>query len=223
MRETIKKIPVIGPFVRKIYRTVKPVKPFSNSTFYWEDRYESGGSSGPGSYNKLARFKSEIINDFIKEHNIQSVIDHGCGDGRQLKLAKYKSYIGLDVSSKAVSLCRKKFRKDGSKVFKTYDEYNDETAELALSLDVIFHLVEEDVYNSYMKILFNSSERFVIIYSSNKDSEQNRHEKHRKFTTYVEKNFLDWELIQHVPNKYPYTGDISKSSSSDFFIYKKSS
>lgn len=223
MKETIKKIPIIGPFIRRIYRAFKPIKPFLNSASYWEDRYKSGGSSGAGSYGKLARFKAVIINDFVKKHKIQSIIEHGCGDGNQLKLAKYKSYIGFDVSSAAISLCKKSFRKDNSKVFKTNEEYKDEMAELAFSLDVIFHLVEDDIYHSYMKRLFNSSEKFVIIYSSNIDTEPGQHERHRRFTTYVEKNFPDWKLMQHIPNKYPYTGNINKGSMSDFYIYKKSS
>ena len=222
MKETIKKIPIIGPFVRKVYRVLKPIKPFLNSESYWEDRYKSGGSSGAGSFGKLAKYKAEIINDFVCKNTIQSIIEHGCGDGNQLKLAKYKFYIGFDVSSAAISLCKKSFREDNSKVFKTNEEYKDDMAELALSLDVIFHLVEDDIYQLYMKRLFTSSKKFVIIYSSNIDIEPSQHERHRIFTTYVEKNFPDWKLLQHIPNKYPFSGNIKKGSMSDFYIYKKS-
>jgi len=222
MKEIVKKIPVLGPFIRNIYRLLKPLKPFSNSESYWENRYMSGGTSGAGSFGKLARYKAEIINGFVCKHNIKSVIEHGCGDGNQLKLAKYKFYTGFDVSSAAISLCKKSFHGDNSKIFKTNEEYNYETAELALSLDVIFHLVEDDIYQSYMKRLFNSSEKFVIIYSSNKDTGPDQHERHRKFTVDVDKKFSDWKLVQHIPNKYPFTDNINKGSMSNFYIYKKS-
>lgn len=90
---------------------------WTNSAEYWEKRYESGGDSGVGSYNKLAEFKADIINDFVNEHNIKTVIEWGCGDGNQLKLANYREYIGIDVSQKAVSMCKEIFAKDSAKKF----------------------------------------------------------------------------------------------------------
>ncbi|WP_048031256.1 MULTISPECIES: hypothetical protein [Brevibacillus] len=47
----------------------------------WEDNYASGGNSGLGSYGVLALFKAEVINEYIKEQQVKSVIEFGCGDG----------------------------------------------------------------------------------------------------------------------------------------------
>src|SRR5437899_4317923 len=58
-------------------------------------------NSGLGSYDKLAEFKAEVLNGFVKENTIKSVIEYGCGDGNQLKFAEYPSYLGFDVSVKA--------------------------------------------------------------------------------------------------------------------------
>ena len=71
-----------------------------NSKQYWKNRYLKNGTSGSGSYNKLANFKAEIINNFVDKHNIQSIIDYGVGDGNQLKLinTNNKVYTGIDVS-----------------------------------------------------------------------------------------------------------------------------
>ena len=55
-----------------------------NSSKYWEDRYKNGGNSGAGSYNTLAKFKASVINHFIENNKIQSLIDYGVGDGNQL-------------------------------------------------------------------------------------------------------------------------------------------
>lgn len=80
---------------------------FIGSRIYWENRYLKGGTSGKGSYNKLAKFKANIINLFITQYQINSVIDFGCGDGNQLQFANYPYYIGLDISKTAISMCKK--------------------------------------------------------------------------------------------------------------------
>lgn len=71
---------------------------FGGSREYWEARYSQDGDSGSGSIGRLARFKAEFLNSFVLEHDVGSVIEFGCGDGRQLQLAEYPRYIGLDVS-----------------------------------------------------------------------------------------------------------------------------
>ena len=44
-------------------------------------------------------------------------------------------------------------------------------ADLTLSLDVIYHLVEDDVFVSAMRALFDKAARFVVIYASNQDAD----------------------------------------------------
>ena len=129
-------------------------KPFAGSEAYWTARYESAGSSGPGSYNKLAEFKAEVLNDFVKQKNITTIIEYGRGDGNQLKLAAYPSYIGFEISPRAIALCENAFIGDPTKKFKLMKDYQGETAQLTLSLDVIFHLVEDQVFEEHMRKLF---------------------------------------------------------------------
>jgi len=105
-------------------------------------------------------------------------------------------------------------------------EYSFETADLTLSLDVIFHLLEDEVFDQYMQRLFNSSNRFVIIYSSNTDEQKMamcEWVKHRKFTDWADNNMPEWELARFIPNKYQFIkyGEDSTSSFSDFYIYIK--
>jgi hypothetical protein len=56
-----------------IKKIVKRFKRKFSSTEYWEQRYQSGGNSGSGSYNHLADFKANFINDFITKYNVHSV------------------------------------------------------------------------------------------------------------------------------------------------------
>lgn len=198
-----------------------------NSGLYWEQRYRKGGNSGGGSYGRLADFKAQVINDFISEKNIRKVIDFGCGDGNQVSLIKCKSYIGFDVSKSAIMICRNKFGSDKTKSFFLYDPacFSDNhrifRSDLVLSLDVLFHLVEDKVFNDYMANLFRCSEKFVIIYSTNFDRPQTYHERHRVFTDWVEKNAKGWTLCKKIGNIYPHNNvDQQNSSDADFYIFE---
>ncbi len=200
-------------------------KRFSTSEDYWQRRYAAGGNSGAGSYDKFAEFKADFLNRFVREHQVNSVIEFGCGDGNQLKLAAYPSYIGFDVSSTAVTLCKEIFKDDASKRFKLVGDYAGEVAVLSLSLDVVYHLVEDDVFEQYMSRLFGSSSKYIIIYSSNHDEQQSTrfaHVRHRKFTDWVDKNQPGWMLIQHMPNEFsPDKVGVADGSWADFFVYER--
>jgi len=194
--------------------------PFSEQ--YWIERYAKGKNSGLGSYGKFAIFKAEIINDFVRQNDINKVIEYGCGDGNQLEKLIFKKYSGFDVSPKAISLCRQKFHEDNTKQFKLMKDYNNETADLTISLDVIYHLVEDRVFEAYMSRLFSSSSRYVIIYSTNfKEQLEGPYIRHREFTDWVKKNWKQWQLVKVIPNKYPFTGDEKTGCRTDFFIYEK--
>jgi SAM-dependent methyltransferase len=218
----IKRVPVLRKPAYLLYHFF--TGPFKGSERYWEQRYARGGHSGPGSAGHLAAYKAEILNTFVKTNKIKTVLEYGCGEGKQLELACYPNYTGFDVSPSAIGLCKEKFKANKSMVFKLMSEYNGERAELTLSLDVIYHLVEDEIFHRYMERLFSSSHGYVIIYSSNTDKnvkDQPRHVKHRKFTKWVECHAPTWELIQHIPNKYLYKSPDGTGSFADFYIYKK--
>jgi hypothetical protein len=221
LKAFIGSLPIVGDLVRTVYNRFNR---FTGVQSYWEKRYASGGDSGAGSYGKFAAFKAEVINGFVREHNIASVIEYGCGDGNQLKLFTFPRYTGFDISPTAVAQCRDMFAGDTTKNFKLASEYDGETAELTLSLDVIYHLVEDDIFNDYMMRLFGSASRFVIIYSDNGDNipkVEMPHVRHRQFTQWVENQMIGWNLLKKIPNKYPYKGNHTKGSFADFYIYER--
>ena len=212
----------------RIYFRYFKNKKFSASDEFWEKRYQKGKDSGPGSYNRLAEFKAEVINNFVRNNNIQSVIEFGCGDGNQLRLADYPNYTGLDVSKTTLQNCINIFKDDKTKSFLLYnsnafvDNHKIINGELSMSLDVIYHLVEDSIFMPYMTHLFNSATKYVIIYSSNRDNIQQSHVRERNFSKWVEANCKEWELAEVIKNKYPYDPmDPDNTSISDFFIYKR--
>jgi hypothetical protein len=77
------------------------------------------------------------------------------------------------------------------------------------------------VFDAYMRRLFESARRFVIVYSSNMDQDWPRkHVRHRQFTRWVEQNKPDWYLQSTLKNAYPYDpADPDQTSFADFYVF----
>tara|TARA_R110002072_G_scaffold4788_8_gene33413 strand:- start:8 stop:583 length:576 start_codon:yes stop_codon:yes gene_type:complete len=188
------------------------------STFeIWDNRYKNNGNSGNGSYGLLAEFKAEIINNFIYENNIHDIIELGCGDGNQCSLFKIEHYLGLDISPAIINYCKNKFKNNSKYNFEIYnnDYLNNKKYELSLSLDVIYHILDDNEYKKYMKDLFNFSNKYVIIYSNNYKGHKVGHMYTKNFTKDIEKWFNNYKIKQIIKQKYP------QQSSADFYIYEK--
>jgi SAM-dependent methyltransferase len=228
MRAFVKRLPIVGPLARETYRWImsRRTVTFGSTGLYWQQRYAEGGNSGDGSYGRLAEFKAEVLNAAVAEHGIRSVIEFGCGDGNQLTLARYPEYTGFDISEIAVELCRQRFVNDATKRFATMDAYSGEQADLALSLDVIYHLVEDSTYHDYLERLFGAARNRVVVYSSNFEqlpTPQVPHVRHHEFLSWVRHRFPQWALERRVPNRYPYRKDDGSGSLADFYFFLKQS
>ncbi|MBX3436153.1 MAG: class I SAM-dependent methyltransferase [Planctomycetaceae bacterium] len=197
---------------------------FTGSNDYWVRRYRKGRNSGGGSYGRLAAFKAQVLNDFVRERGIQTVIEFGCGDGNQLALATYPQYLGFDISRDALALCRTRFADDPSRTFRHVEDDRGEQAQLALSLDVLYHLVEDDIFERYVRRLFSGATEHVVIYSSNtaeNGPQQGEHVRHRRFTDWIDRSLPEWRLVRHLPNAFPFEGDDREGSFADFFFYER--
>ncbi len=209
-------------FLAKLFVYLKMIilkEQFSSSSNYWENRYKKNKTSGSGSYGDSAKFKSKIINDFVNENDVKNILELGCGDGNQLSLAKYPFYVGVDVSDSVIQKCKSNFAGDNEKIFHNLSEFmkikNNYTFDLSLSLDVIYHLVEDNVFISHINELFSSS-KYVIIFSTDFDDifYQRLHIRNRKFTDFIKENIKNYQLIKEIKNE-------NKFSKVNFYIYKK--
>jgi glycosyltransferase involved in cell wall biosynthesis len=196
---------------------------FEGSSDYWERRYREGQTSGVGSYGRYARYKAEVLNGFVAAHGIRRVAEFGCGDGNQLSEFSFPAYLGLDVSQAAVERCRRLYQGDPTKRFlalngpAAIEAVRQFNPELTLSLDVIYHLVEDAVFAEHIATLFAVSTRYVIVYSTNFDRRYDfRHQVDRKFTDHVARHVAGWRLREVVTN--PYKG---ADTQSDFYVYEK--
>jgi SAM-dependent methyltransferase len=196
----------------------------AGSAHYWEQRYRSGGHSGMGSLGALGAFKAHIVNTIVSEGNIEDAIEFGCGDGNQLALLKIQRYLGVDVSPTALALCRDRFAEVPGWRFLHETEYGGETATLTLSLDVVYHLIEDEVFERYMHRLFDASTRLVVIYSSDPDRDvasPSPHVRHRAVSAWVARHRSDATCIGVVANPYPHHKDPVNGSRSDFLLFRK--
>lgn len=215
-------LPIIGKLAANLKQQLFPKVKFENSSQYWEERYAKEGNSGDGSYNNLAEHKAEVINEFVKSNDIKTVIEFGSGDGNQLKMFDFENYIGFDVSDTILEKCREMYKADQTKKFLNVSDYSDQRAEFSMSLDVIYHLVEDSIYEAYMKQLTSSSSKYLLVFSSNKVVPGTRqHVKHRVFTDWIEKQG-EFKQISYIPNKYPFDlNDPAHTSMADFYFFER--
>ncbi len=217
----MRRLPVVADVL-----AARRTRTFTGSADYWERRYAGGGSSGSGSSGRLATFKADVLNEFVARNGVTSVIELGCGDGNQLARARYPRYLGLDVSPSTLAVCMQRFAGDATKSFvlcapETFrDAARFLTADLAVSLDVVYHLVEDDVFEAYMRSLFAAATRFVAVYSSDHDEPAHGHVHHHAFSAWVARNEPGWRRTHTIANPYPYDpADPDHTSFADFHFF----
>jgi len=165
---------------------------------YWEERYLAGKrGSGPGSRGEAAERKAAFVNALIAEHEVNRVIDWGCGDGEIARRLVCRRYVGLDVSPAAIALCQEivELPRRTWIAFDGWRRPQMPEAQLSLSLDVIFHLTEERLYRRHLRLVFGAAP-LVCIHSSNRNEEGESHVLHREFVPDVPKG---WEVL-HRPD-----------------------
>ncbi len=208
----------------KFFIQRKLLEPRFESKKYWELRYKNDWNSGDGSYGESSLAKAKVFNQILLDYQIDSVIEFGCGDGHQLSLYKIKNYLGLDVSETVIRQILKKYSNDPSKYFMHYNpelfrlDSHFLKADAVISVDVIFHLVEDEVFTRYMKQLFNTSNKYVIIYATDfeEGAKTVAHVKNRKFTSWVSDNIKGWKALERRTALSP-----SGEKFLDWVIYKK--
>lgn len=182
-----------------------------NSKQYWETRYKQNGTSGLGSYNTAAAIKANYINSVITKYEIKTINDFGHGDGNQIGLLTgFENYTGYDVSKTIRNKCIEKYKEQPQYSFiSDYEKFI--PCDLVMSLDVIYHIIEEDIYINYINNLFTLG-KYVLIYAVDKNETPSEHVKFREFTGYISMHFQDFTLIETAPG---YHKDVN------FFLYKK--
>ena len=206
--------------LKEIKRLLSYLK-FNGSTDYWIKRYANGGNSGVGSNSRLQDYKADYINDFIKKNSITTVLDMGVGDGEFTRRIDVLDYRGIDVSTHAIQHCKNLQDKGFINPNYTFGKLPIKK-ELGLSLDVMYHLIENEVYWDYLHDLFENSSKYVIIYAyEHNDGKTWAHVKPRWFTEDIQHVFPNWELVGlHYPLYRWDKNNPDYTTKSRFYIYK---
>lgn len=171
-------------------------------------RDRAAGALGGGA--DTARFVSHLV----KEREVASVIDWGCGDGEVLEKLDLHGveYTGVESSEAAVERMRRRFAERPEHTF-TLPHGCDrwERRELALSLDVLPRVPGRAEYDDHLAKLFGSSRRFVLIGAA--EDAASRHVGPRSIVEDIAERFPEWELTRTEP---PAAG-----APASFLLYEK--
>jgi len=154
-------------------------------------RYLSLGQGEPA-----MRLLRVAVREALPDNAITSVLDLGCGDGLNASLIDAPNYTGVDISLTAIKSAMQRCRGQS----KQFSQSMPSTpSELTLSMDVAYHLVEDGVFERYLRDLGTAS-RYCLIYSTDADAAQIGHVRHRV----VSEPFLsinqDWSLVARAAN-----------------------
>ena len=100
------------------------------------------GTSGTGSTLEITREYRAFVENFIKTHQVTSIVDAGCGDWTFSSAMNWgdASYLGIDIASDVIAAVRKKHER--GKISFRVGDITDElpAADLLISKDVLQHL-----------------------------------------------------------------------------------
>jgi SAM-dependent methyltransferase len=164
---------------------------------YWEQRYAAGKrGSGPGSAGEHARQKAAGVNAVITRRGVRSVVDWGCGDGEVARLVEAEQYLGLDLSMTALDVCRAKMPAREFRLVHGALEPGP-LADLALSLDVLYHLVDDVLYRRYLELLLASAPlAYVVSTHRPEDPSSAGHVRHREWLNDLP---AEWAVAEYYP------------------------
>ncbi len=142
-----------------------PIDPDFKAKDWWDVRYARGGNSGAGSHGYHYQFKRDYIRSAIQRFGFASAVDFGCGDGSQINEIEFGAYQGVDISQSVVNHCREFYKDRPHFKFDVYEAFSPGRYDVAMSLDVMYHVVEPDQYDLYLNRLFSYS-KYVLIYTN---------------------------------------------------------
>ena len=137
-------------------------------TNHWgsNEMAEYRGSSGWGS--KYHKEYSDFLRKFIKDNNINKIVDLGSGDfvaGEEMYKDMSINYIGYDVYKKVVDYNNEKYKNKYN--FIHLDFYNKkeqlQSADLCIIKDVLQHWETDEIYNFLDYITNNKLYKYILI------------------------------------------------------------
>lgn len=127
--------------------------------------------------------------------DVSSVVDWGCGDGQVCSLLDMSGihYTGIEVAGTALKRCMEQQPKPVYMLWKPGDPIR-MFADVAMSIDVLFHFPKDKDYKTYLKVLFGSARKYVIIHSTDFHRDALVHVRHRTVRNDIQRLYPGWRL-----------------------------
>ncbi len=121
---------------------------------YQEERWGKGKGSGVGSRPKFNKDYITFLENFLKDNNIKSVIDYGCGDWQFSQYVDWGDidYLGLDIVDSVIDNNKKQFPKY-SFISDTNVFNHLKGRELIIIKDVIMHWPNDEIVKFMDKLI----------------------------------------------------------------------
>ncbi len=133
----------------------------------WDHRWESSliGRHSTFLSRRMMKAKKKILRKILENIDVKTVIDVGCGIGRTLEVFRDAGLnnLGIDASTEAISICRKKKL---SVLHINLDEV-DETYDLVFSDGMLEHFLN---FEPYAKKMMQISNKYVLLIQPNHGS-----------------------------------------------------
>jgi len=129
----------------------------------WGIDENNEGTSGSGSSVENSKPYFYYIQDFLREKNIKSVVDAGCGDWQFSRFIDWSNinYTGYDASNTVISKNLKNFAKKNIKfINENFKKADLPAADLLIIKDVLQHLSIENIQNAIKQF---SKFKYVIV------------------------------------------------------------
>lgn len=152
---------------------------------HFENRYYKKLGSGKGSVGQLREFKHKILNQYLINYNKFRFVDFGCGDLSFWHGKPPKYYTGIDFARNIQKENAEKF--DREFITSNLAEVKGLFGEVVICFDVLFHILDEEVYFKILRNICNTSSKWIFIYTWIKESNNymKDHQKYRNFENYL--------------------------------------
>lgn len=158
---------------------------------YWENRYKNGGNSGEGSRGNHKKWKWSILDKYI--HEIDNIVDVGCGDLAFMKGIDVINYTGIDISQTMINQ-NKTLKPKWDFICSSADvNINELKGDVVFCHDMLFHILDDGVYKAILENLIEYSNNYISIYTwhSNplnkwyKKQKKDSYQAYRDFNQYI--------------------------------------
>jgi len=140
MRLTPKSLLARSKVIRRIYNGPPAQTSFEEiyATNLW------GHGSGHGSLPSVTKSYRALVEQFVREHNVRTVIDYGCGDWQSSRLIDWNGadYLGIDV---VPALIERNQRLYASERVRFQLGYRGEQGDMLIAKHVLQHLPNDAV------------------------------------------------------------------------------